>query len=420
MSKKPSAIPMTREAQVERASRALIVASFLSSLGFNFVFALLPLYMRDLSGPGPSTVIWSGVALAATPLAGAIASPFWGRLADRFGYRPMLLRALISSSIIIAMISLPSEPWHLVALRALAGGLGAFGGVAMGALSTWSKPEDLSRVIGRFQMAQVCGIIVGPVAGGTIAALVGIRFSALAGGAVIAMGVILVARWLHEPSDKRARLRGADQPLRPAYLWLPILTLVAVQFTDASFNPILPLLLAQDAGTTAMAAGLSGAAASFSAAAAAVGATLAGRLLRMGVQRRLMMIAMSALAFFAGCALLAPLPWGVVVLRVLCGGMAAGATVAANSAGGMLVQPGQRGAAYGWLASASMVGYAASPITAGLLAAIDLRTIMAVDAALCSVATIAWTRSQPVIKPAPYVREEVRIDRTAKIAQTPD
>lgn len=387
---------VSREVQVARASRALILASFLSSLGFSFVYALIPLYVREISGPGPETAIWSGLAFAATPLAGAFAAPIWGSMADRFGYRSSLLRALACTSVIIGLMSLPNAPWQLVLLRALAGGLGSFQPVAMGALSSWNRPEDLSRSISRLQMSQVFGAVVGPVMGGGVAAMYGIRFSPVVGGIVIAAGVVLVARWLHEPQGRTLKLKGADQPLRLAVIWLPIITLVAVQFTDASFYPILPLLLAQGSDM-ATAAGLSGTAASLSAGAAAIGSAVAGRLLRAGIRRGIVMTALVALAVFAMAAVVAPLPWGVVALRILCGGTVAGVAVAAYSAGGLMVQPGQRGAAYGWLASSSMVGFAASPIVTGMLAAVDLRAVLVVDSVLCVAGLLGWTRARPVI-----------------------
>lgn len=402
MVKNPPAISMSREAQVERASRALILASFLSSLGFNFVFPLIPLYVREISGPGPDVAIWSGLAFAATPMGGAIAAPIWGRMADRFGYRPMLIRALVCTSLIIGLMSLPTQPWHLVLLRALAGAFGAFQPVAMGALSSWNRPEELFRSIGRLQMAQVLGAVVGPTLGGGVAALYGVRLSPVVGGVVIAAGVVMVARWLHEPSGRTVRLRGADQPLRPAILWLPIVTLIAVQFTDSSFNPIVPLLLAQGTDGIGAVAGLSGAAASLSAAAAAVTSGLSGRIIRKGIQRGTVMTAIVFLAGFAAVAAMAPLPWGLILMRVLCGGTVAGLAVAAYSAGGLIVQPGQRGAAYGWLASSSMVGFAASPISAGFLAAIDLRAVLVVDSVLCLLAVAGWTQAKPVIAPSSW------------------
>ncbi|MCL4370496.1 MAG: MFS transporter, partial [Chloroflexi bacterium] len=186
------------------------------------------------------------------------------------------------------------------------------------------------------------------------------------------------------------------------YLWLPIVTLLAVQFTDSSFNPILPLLLAQGAGATGTVAGLTGAAASMSATAAAIGAGLAGHLLKKGMRRRSIVAAIGTLVLFTLAAMVAPLPWGVVLFRVLCGGMVAGITVAAYSAGGLSVEPSQRGAAYGWLSSSGLTGNATSPVFAGLLAAIDLRAVLVLDVVLCLLSAVGWgfsRRSAPAAPP---------------------
>ena len=374
----------------ERPARAIVLASFLSAVGFSFIFPLLPLYIRELTGPGADVVLWSGLALAATPLAGAVASPFWGRLADKVGYRPMLLRALISTSLLIGFMALPNAPWQLVALRALAGGLGSFQAAALGAIASWSKPEDLSKAISRLQMAQILGAIVGPLAGGGVAALFGIRASAVVGGIVIALGSMLVANWFHEPKGRRSLQKGPSAPVSPAMLWLPITTLLAVQFTDASFNPILPLILARNGVDSGAVAGLAGLAASLSSSAAAGGSALAGRIVRQSASRRFMVLTGGSLALAAIAAVIAPLPWGLVALRAVCGGLVAAIAVAAYSAGGLAVSAGQRGSAYGWLSSSGMAGYAASPLVAGGLASFDLRGVLVVDALLCLVASIGW------------------------------
>jgi MFS transporter, DHA1 family, multidrug resistance protein len=392
----------------ERPGRAVVLASFLSAVGFSFVFPLLPLYIRELTGPGVDAALWSGLALAATPMAGAVVSPFWGWVADRVGYRPMLLRALVSTSLLIGLMALPNAPWQLVLLRALAGALGSFQAVALGAITSWSKPEDLSRAVSRVQMAQIAGTIVGPLAGGFIAAFFGIRFSALVGGLVIGLGSVLVAAWFHEPKGRRSvQQKERSAPVSPAVLWLPILTLLAVQFTDASFNPILPLLLVGSGMDLGALAGLVGLAAALSGTAAAVGAGLTGRLLKRPVSRRLMLPAIGALAFVSVTALLAPLPWGLVALRVVCGGLVAGVVVSAYSAGGQSVSASQRGSAYGWLSSSGMAGYAASPLVAGALAPFDLRGVLVVDALLCTVAALGWALSRRVA-PAPAVADAKR------------
>lgn len=385
-------------ASIEQAGRALILASLLANMGFNFIFPLLPLYVQQISGNGPATAFWAGLVMAATPMAGAMVSPLWGRMADRLGYRPMLIRALTGTAIVTLLIALPNAPWQLVILRAGVGVLGSIQPIAMGALTSWSKPEDLSKAISRLQMAQVLGVIVGPLAGGIITATLGIRFVPVVSAAAFVMGMLVVVRWFKEPKTKRVPLRGAGVHLNPTFLWLPMVTLVAVQFTDASFNPILPLLLAQTGIDPGEVATLTGLAASFNASAAAVGAGLAGRGLR--IRNRTIVIASVILAVLAIAAIRAPVPWGVVAIRIMCGGIVSGITVAAFSVGGLMVLPGQRGSAYGWLTSSTQVGYASSPLVSGAMAAIDLRAGMAVDAVLCLLAATGWKWSRGPI-PAP-------------------
>ena len=377
----------------ERAGSSLVLATILSGVGFTSIFSMLPLYMQQLSGSGAAAVLWAGFAMAATPLAGGMVSPLWGRLVARFGYRSMLMRSLVCTTVVTVLMTLPSAPWQLVLLRALAGALGSFQPAAMGAMTSWSRPEDLSKAISRLQMGQIFGAIVGPLLGGAVATIFGLRAVPLAGALALGLGIVLIGRWFYEPQSKRTQLRGADQPLRPLLLWLPMATLVAVQFTDASFNPILPVLLAQSEGDPTSVAAIVGFAASFNAVAAAVASGLAGQLCKRGVSRRSAAVATSILGVLAFGAMVAPLPWGMVALRISCGGLAAAMAVAAFSAGGLAVLPGQRGSAYGWLSSASMFGYAASPVVTGAVAAIDLRAVLPLDAALCLVAAAGWYRA---------------------------
>ncbi|HEX2987907.1 MAG TPA: MFS transporter [Chloroflexota bacterium] len=397
------------------------MASFLSAVGFNFIFPLLPVYMHELTDSPTATVFWAGLAMAVTPLASAICSPFWGKLADRVGYRPMLLRALIGTCIAIGLMALPNAPWQLVLLRALSGGLGSFQPMAMAALSSWTKPEDLSKVVSRLQMAQISGAIAGPLMGGLVTAAFGVRYSPVAGAISLTFGVVLVARWFHEPATRRTTLRGAGMKLSPMLLWLPMLTLVAVQFTDSSFNPILPLLLGQVEPDAGKVAALSGLAASFNATSAAVAAGLAGQRLKHRVRKRTMVVGTVGVALLALAALRAPVPWGVVGLRILVGGMVNAIAVAAYSEGGLAVLPGQRGSAYGWLAASSSCGFAASPMVAGAMAAIDLRAVLGLDILFCLIATASWgfsTRTgAPVTGPVPLaVREQPSMEGAPQVA----
>ena len=57
----------------------------------------LPLYFQQLGVTDVGEIaMWSGLSLGVTPALTALLSPFWGRLADRFGRKIMVERSLVS------------------------------------------------------------------------------------------------------------------------------------------------------------------------------------------------------------------------------------------------------------------------------------------------------------------------------------
>src|SRR2546425_4851998 len=74
---------------------ALLAVLFVAFIGFSFSSPFLPLLVRHLGVTEPQAVaLWSGVLIGLGPLSAVIASPVWGRLADRIGGRGVLLRTI--------------------------------------------------------------------------------------------------------------------------------------------------------------------------------------------------------------------------------------------------------------------------------------------------------------------------------------
>ena len=87
----------------------------------------LPLYVEQLGVTGHSALnMWSGLVFSITFLFSAIASPFWGGLADRKGRKIMLLRSALGMAIIMALMGVAQNVWQFLILRALLGLLGGF------------------------------------------------------------------------------------------------------------------------------------------------------------------------------------------------------------------------------------------------------------------------------------------------------
>src|SRR5437762_10406312 len=86
---------------------ALSLSVFIAFVGFAFFSPFLPLYIRELGVTDPAKIaLWSGVLSFVTPAISGLLSPVFGRLADRFGRKMMLIRSLAGFTVIIAAMGL--------------------------------------------------------------------------------------------------------------------------------------------------------------------------------------------------------------------------------------------------------------------------------------------------------------------------
>ena len=80
---------------------AVTAASFIGFTGFTLVMPFLPLFIRQLGVTDVGEIaLWTGAILGVTPALTALMSPFWGRLADRFGRRIMVARSLVACAVV--------------------------------------------------------------------------------------------------------------------------------------------------------------------------------------------------------------------------------------------------------------------------------------------------------------------------------
>src|SRR5207249_4458372 len=99
----------------------------------------------------------------------------FGRLADRFGRKMMLIRSLAAFTVIMAAMGLVTSVQQLFVARLLMGLFAGFTPMAM-AVASVSAPRDKASVaIARVQGAQLLSVVVGPAVGGIVASHLGIR-----------------------------------------------------------------------------------------------------------------------------------------------------------------------------------------------------------------------------------------------------
>src|ERR671936_1337665 len=181
----PASEPAPRTRAVWRRNlAALWLAEFTAILGFSFAFPFLPLFIhRELHIPnGPELSFWTGISGGATGFALALTGPIWGRLADRFGRKPMLMRAMVGGGVSVGLMGLSQSALQLTALRAVQGASSGTVAAATALVASETPAEHLAWALGILNSAISLGSAAGPPTGGVAANLFGLRAIFICGG----------------------------------------------------------------------------------------------------------------------------------------------------------------------------------------------------------------------------------------------
>jgi len=370
-----------------RNQLAVTAASFMGFTGFTLVMPLLPLFIHQLGARDEGEVaMWAGLSLGVTPAVTAVLSPFWGRVADRYGRKLMVERALVSFIVIMAATAFAARPWHIFALRALQGLFAGYGGLTL-AMAAESAPRDrMAAAIGLVQTSQRLGPALGPVLGGVLAGIVGIRGAFFVTACCYAMAFALVFFLYRDPPPgthhddaEDGNAIGWRAIVSGPGFWLVLVAIFGVTFVDRSFGPILPLYVQRIGTTPERVALVSGILFSASAIGATIGNQACDWLLRRWTARRAIAIALLT----AGAALWMFLSgsggiWLPVSLALFGVGVGT-ATTAAYTAGGRQIPRGSHGVGFGILTASSLAGLAISPAVCGLLARSSLSLVFVID-----------------------------------------
>ena len=372
---------------------ALTLTVFISFVGFQFFSPFLPLYIRELGVTDPAKIaLWSGLQAAVTPAMSGILSPVFGRLADRFGRKLMLIRSLVGFVVIVAAMGLVTSVQQLFLARVIMGFFAGFTPMAM-ALATVSAPRDkVPAAIGMVQSAQLLSVAVGPAIGGYVASHFGIRYAffATAGLCALALvGLIVLFQEVSPASPGASRQPAAKMPLGDVFRYPHFAVVMALlfvaQFIDRGLALLIPLQVAHLPDIEKIAA-VSGTIVSIGAIAATTSANVAARLAREIPAARILLIGL----FVGGplCAAMAlPRGWLVLLVLRLLTGLCLGAAITLTySLGATIVPAEHRGAAFGWLGLGLQIGTAASPLASGMIAAASIPGAFVFDGALAWVA----------------------------------
>jgi MFS transporter, DHA1 family, multidrug resistance protein len=372
---------------------ALWLAQTLTIIGFSLRAPFLPFYIGTLGADTfASQAMWSGVINGGGAAVMAISAPVWGIVADRYGRKPMVLRAMCAGALTIGLMSLATSPWHLLGLRFMEGAFSGSVTASMTLVASTTPRERMGFSLGMMQMAVFSGASIGPLFGGLLADQIGFRATFLVASVMLATGALIVLTQVREEFTRPARGGGVDvgqdrTRLSALLLGSAMLAMIGVMFVlrtaSSSIQPIMPLYVERLAHSASPVATLSGITLGIAGLTSAISAVMLGRLADRIGQRRILIVSALAVGFFYLPLAMAHTTTQLIVLQACFGIAAGGVLPTANAIVANLTPAQRRGAVYGFTAAATAIGGFIGPIGGAAVAArFDVRYVFVISGVL--------------------------------------
>ncbi|MHC2298660.1 MFS transporter [Rhizobium mongolense] len=242
-----------------------LTGSFTTIVAMTLLLPFLPLYVAELGVSEHAAIVqWSGIAYGATFFAASLVAPLWGRLGDIYGRKLMLVRASLGMTIAISLMGMAENVWQLVALRLFVGLAGGYASGSMVLVATQTPKDRSAWALGVLSSGIMGGNLVGPLIGGALPPIIGIRGTFLAAGGVIFLAFLATTFLIkEEKSPARRQAAKASGGWRAIPDKRPVVAMLAtgllLMLANMSIEPIITVYVAQlveDQGRVTMTAGI--------------------------------------------------------------------------------------------------------------------------------------------------------------------
>jgi MFS transporter, DHA1 family, multidrug resistance protein len=345
--------------------------ALVTSISFSMVIPFLPLFLPQI-GVTHHQEMWSGMLYSVTFLMGALVSPYWGSLADKYGRKPMIVRAGFSLCFIYFLTAFVQSPWELLALRGLQGLLAGYIPGAIALVGTNTPENRVGWALSLMSTATAAGNILGPLFGGLVSRVLNYRISFASAGVLVFLSSLLVVFWVKEYKFVPAKTRtGIVQTMKDASanptLRLALLLTTLTSFSIMTIEPVLPLYISHMTSSSKNTSLIAGLVFSLAGIASVMFAPRWGRMADKQGFRRVLLIGLIG----GGIGNLLQIPfenvWAFSTVRFLYGVFFCAVFPALN---GFVVQSTDstfRGRAFGLSQTANQVGNMLGPLVGGVV-----------------------------------------------------
>lgn len=387
----------------QRTLAIMFVAQLLTAVGFSVIFPFLSLYVTELgSRTALSVEFLAGAVFSSQAITMMIASPIWGAVADRYGRKLMVQRAMFGGAVIMLMMGFVRSGEELVLLRALQGMITGTVAAANALVASVAPRHRSGYAMGLLLMGQTAGIAIGPLIGGVMADAFGYRQTFILTSALLLTGGVLVFFGVEEvftsksksATFKRSFLADWQHVFQADGVILTYTLRFLANLGRVMLTPFAPLFIATLLVDNSRLNTITGLVIAVSAGAGTVTAVYLGRLGdRIGHGRVLKWSALAAGLLFLPQSLVTE-AWQLLILQALTGAAAGGILPTISALLARFTQPGEEGSVYGLDNSIVAGARAAAPLVGSVIAFwFDLRaTFLATAVVFLLVSILAFTR----------------------------
>jgi MFS transporter, DHA1 family, multidrug resistance protein len=380
-----------------RALGALWVSQVVAEVAFSFALPFIPLYLQQELGvtDAAEAGLWAGAMAGSFAVTMGIMGPVWGAIADRFGRKLMVQRALFGAGVAIGAMSLARTPEHLLILRVIQGSLTGVVVATTTIVSLMVPRRHLGSALGLMHAALFAGGSLGPIFGGLFADTFGYRSAFGATAFVFFLSGTLVTLFVPEPPRQRSSDRVAvttppslatpgAAPIAPVappgtttkrakLVTAPLIAIIvlsaAIRFANFAPQPVLPLFIQQMGEGSEHLATTVGMVVAATGVAGMLSAVTMGRVSDRYGRTATLLVCLLVAAVLSPLHALATSVWQLLVLRTAIGFALGGMSPAVQAVMTELTPPERRGAAFGLLTLASAFGNGAGPVLGSAIAA---------------------------------------------------
>ncbi len=229
--------------------------SFLTGASISLVVPFMPIFVEQLGIEQDQVAFYAGLAISVSAVSAALVSPIWGILADKYGRKPMMIRAGLAMTITMGGLAFVPNIYWLLFLRLLNGVFTGFVPNATALIASQVPKDKSGYALGTLSTGVVAGTLTGPFVGGLVAEIFGIRNVFLLIGGFLFLAALLTIFFIKEDFQPIAKEKAIPTKelfgsIKHSHLLISLfLTTFVIQFSAQSIGPILALYV-RDLGQT--------------------------------------------------------------------------------------------------------------------------------------------------------------------------